>query len=253
MSLSARAIARPAALGTWNRCVNQFIALSEFARNKFIAAGIAAKKIAVKPNFADPDPGPGRGDSNFALFVGRLTEEKGIHTLVNAWKLLPHKPRLKIIGDGPIASHVVQAAATIPGIEWLGACDRAQVQLAMAEATVLILPSTWYEAFPLVIAEAFAAGLPIIASRLGTMAEAIADGRTGLLFAPGNAAGLAAAVDWTFAHPQELIHLRRRARHEYEQKYSAEANYERLFLIFEAALSHTPTPASVPSQLEGIG
>jgi len=241
------------ALGTWNRCVDQFIALSESARNQFVAAGIAADKIAVKPNFTWPDPGFGRGDGNFALFVGRLVEEKGIHTLLNAWKLLPRQIHLKIIGNGPLSSHVAQVAPTIPGIEWLGACNRGQVQNAMADATVLILPSTWHEGFPMVIAEAFAAGLPIVASRLGTMTEAIADQRTGMLFSPGSAAELAAKVEWAFAHTQERIVMRHNARREYEQKYSAEANYARLLLIYEAALGPSPEPARVPSQLEAIG
>lgn len=107
-------------------------------------------------------------------------------------------PKLKIIGDGPFAPQVAQAAAANPDVEWLGACDREQVRQAMAAAKIFILPSTWYEGFPLVIAEAFAAGLPIVDSRLGAMAEFIADGHTIKLFASGSAAELAGAVEWVF-------------------------------------------------------
>lgn len=239
--------------GTWNRTVSQFIALSQFARNKFIAGGIAEDKIVVKSNFVDLYPGVGSGQGGFALFVGRLVPEKGVETLLAAWSVLRDGPKLKIIGDGLLAQDVAQSAATNPSIEWLGACSREQVRDAMAQATILILPSTWYEAFPLVIAEAFAAGLPIIASRLGAMAELIADGHTGKLFAPGNAAELASTVEWVYLRPEHMQRMRISARAEYEQKYTAEANYARLMSIYEAALGHSREPALSVPQLEAIG
>jgi glycosyltransferase involved in cell wall biosynthesis len=240
-------------LGTWNRSVSQFIALSEFSRDKFIDGGLPAFKIAVKPNFVDPDPGLGEGNGSYALFVGRLVKEKGLGTLLAAWNRLRNGMRLKIVGDGPLASDVAQAAATNPTIEWLGACDQLQVRSAMAKATVLLFPSTWYEAFPLVIAEAFAAGLPVIASRIGSMAELIADQKTGLLFAPRDAAALACAVEWAFTHPDQIRAMRLSARAEYEQKYTAEANYARLMLIYEAALVNSPEPMNSAPQFEAIG
>ncbi len=240
-------------LNTWNRNVSQFIALSHFAREKFVAGGIAAEKITVKPNFVDPDPGIGLGRGGFALFVGRLTSEKGVATLLDAWTRLSPKPRLKIIGDGPLAPQVTRASHAMPEIEWLGALSSEQVRQAMSRATVLILPSTWYEAFPLVIAEAFAAGLPIIASRLGTMAEVIRHRKTGILFDPGDAGALARAVGWAFSHPHELEAMRSSTRAEYEQKYTAEANYSQLISIYKAALSCSLVPASHASELEAIG
>ena len=249
----ANTLAFHRALGTWNRTVSQFIALSQFAQNKFIAGGIPEDKIVVKPNFVDLDPGIGTGQGGFALFVGRLVPEKGIETVLAAWSQLRDGPKLKIVGDGPLAQDVAQAAATNPSIEWLGACSREQVRDAMAQATILILPSTWYEAFPLVIAEAFAAGLPIIASRLGAMAELISDGHTGKLFAPGNAAELASTVEWVFLRPEHMQRMRISARAEYEQKYTAEANYTRLMSIYEAALGHSREPALSVPQLEAIG
>jgi glycosyltransferase involved in cell wall biosynthesis len=239
--------------GTWNDYVSQFIALSEFARNKFIAGGIAVEKITVKPNFVDPDPGMGTGSGGFALFVGRLVEEKGVNTLLAAWNQRRLPQKLRIIGDGPLAAQVAQAAATNRQIEWLGRCDQKQVQRAMADAAVLILPSTWYEGFPLVIAEAFAAGLPVLASRLGAMAEFIADGKTGRLFAPGNPAELGRLVEWAFAHPDEIEGMRRHARAEYEREYTAEANYLRLMAIYRRALENSPATARGKSQLEAIG
>jgi len=240
-------------LGTWNRLVSQFIALSRFARDKFIAGGFDPMKIAVKPNFIDFDPGPGSGTGNFALFVGRLAEEKGVETLLTAWGTLHNRPQLKIIGDGPLADDVAQAAVTNPNIRWLGARNRQHVRRAMARATVLILPSTWYEAFPLVIAEAFATGLPIIGSKLGSIEELISNGRTGMLFTPGDAASLLRAVEWAFAHPEEIRPMRAHARAEYEQKYTAEANYTQLMRVYEAALGNSPDPVPSAPQLEAIG
>jgi len=241
------------ALGTWNRSVNQFITLSQFARKKFVAGGIAADKIAVKPNFVDPDPGLGTGNGGFALFVGRLVEEKGVHTLLAAWNQLRIPRRLKIVGDGPLAALVAQAAAKNPQIEWLGRCDQAQVRRAMADAALLVFPSTWYEAFPLVIVEAFAAGLPIVASQLGAMEELIADGETGRLFPPGNPAGLANAVESAFAHPDQMRAMRLRARATYEQKYTAEVNSTHLMAIYQKSLENSPATARRASRLEAIG
>jgi len=241
------------ALGTWNRSVSQFIALSQFARGKFIAGGIAPDKIAVKPNFVASDPGTGAGHGGFALFVGRLVEEKGVKTMLSAWNQLRIPRQLKIIGDGPLAAHVAQAAATNPHVEWLGQCDHTRVRRAMAEAAVLIFPSTWYEAFPLVIAEAFAAGLPIVASQLGAMEELITDGQTGWLFAAGNSAALAGAVEKIPAHGEEMRAMRLRARAEYEGKYTAEANAGRLMAIYARALENSPATLRRASRLEAIG
>jgi glycosyltransferase involved in cell wall biosynthesis len=233
------------ALGTWRRSVSCFIALSDFARNRFIAGGLPADKIAIKPNFVDPDPGIGSGEGNYALFVGRLAEEKGIGTLLAAWSQLSLRPKLKIIGDGPLAPEVADAAASISEIEWLGSRSREDVSRAMAEASVLILPSTWYEGFPLVVAEAFAAGLPIIASRIGTLAEIISDGRTGFLVSPGIPDELGHAVGLAFSNSEELQDMRISARSEFERKYTAEANYARLIAIYEGALGSCPMPAQL--------
>jgi glycosyltransferase involved in cell wall biosynthesis len=217
--------------------------LTEFARSKFIAGGLPAERIVVKPNFVDPDPEVGSGDGEFALFVGRLTEEKGIGVLLSAWRLLAEKPKLRIIGDGPLAALVADAAASDTSIAWLGARGRDEVRQSMREATALIVPSTWYEGFPLVIAEAFAAGLPVIASRLGAMEELVADGVTGRLFAAGDPHRLASAVRWIFWHPEERKAMRLQARAEYEHKYTAAANYARMLAIYEDALKCFPAQA----------
>jgi glycosyltransferase involved in cell wall biosynthesis len=145
------------ALGTWN-LVDRFIALTEFARQKFIEGGFPPEKISVKPNFVHPDPGPGEGRGGYALFVGRLSPEKGLGTLLMAWERLGGKVPLKIVGDGPLAPEVQEAQKRIPGVEWLGRKAPEEVYALMGEASFLVFPSEWYETFGRVAIEAFAKG-----------------------------------------------------------------------------------------------
>lgn len=225
-------------LGTWTQRVDMYIALTEFARQKFIEGGLPAEKIAVKPNFVHPDPGPGEGQGGFALFVGRLSQEKGLDTLLAAWERLQGRVSLKIVGDGPLASEVAAAAERLDGVEWLGRKPREEVLDLMKQASFLILPSKIYENFPMTIAEAFATGLPVVASNLGAMATLIDHERTGLHFRPGGAEDLAAKVEWLLSHPVVLTQMRKEARAEYEAKYTAERNYRMLMEIYARAIEN---------------
>jgi glycosyltransferase involved in cell wall biosynthesis len=107
----------------------------------------------------------------------------------------------------------------------------------MKDALVLVLPSTWYEGFPMILAEAFAVGLPVIASNLGSMSSIVDHRRTGLHFEPGNASDLVDKVRWLRAHPAEAMHMRTQARLEYERKYTGDRNYEQLMHIYESVVS----------------
>jgi glycosyltransferase involved in cell wall biosynthesis len=115
----------------------------------------------------------------------------------------------------------------------------------MLGARFLVFPSIWYEGFPMTIAEAFACGLPVITSRLGSMAEIVQDGVTGLHFEPGNVADLAAKVEWAWNHPEELTRMGRAARGEYEAKYQPGANYEMLMDIYRGAMARRAQEAVV--------
>ena len=233
----ARMIAYHHGHGTWREKVDRFIALTEFSKSRFVAAGFPAAKICVKPNFVTDPGGPdGRHDvdRNGALFVGRLSAEKGIGTLLEAWKSV--QAPLVIAGGGPLAA-VVEQVVDRGRIQWLGQLPTAEISKAMGSAEFLIIPSEWYEGFPMVIVEAFACGLPVIASRLGAMAEIVEDGVTGLHFKPGDAADLAAKVRWAVEHPAEMREMGRRARQVYEQKYTPEVNYRQLMAIYDAALA----------------
>lgn len=166
------------ALRTWAEKVDAYVALTEFARKKFIEGGLPAEKIAVKPIFVCPDPRSGEGRGGYALFVGRLSPEKGIATLLAAWKRLGGRVPLKIVGDGPLADEVVKAANGSSGVEWLGYRPVAEVHALMKEACSLVFPSEWYETFSRVVAEAFATGTPVIAANIGAVAELVEHGRT---------------------------------------------------------------------------
>ncbi|MBE3550736.1 MAG: glycosyltransferase [Brockia lithotrophica] len=223
------------AIGTWD-LVDRFIALTDFARKKFIEGGIPPEKIVVKPNFVYPDPGPGEGRGGYALFVGRLSPEKGIQTLLEAWEALDGRIPLKIVGDGPLAEEVSKASQKIRGVEWLGRKPLEEVYALMGEAMFLVFPSEWYETFGRVAIEVFAKGTPVIASDIGAAGEIISHGRTGLHFRPGDPEDLAAKVEWLLCRPRELERMRREARAEYEAKYTAEKNYEQLMAIYWGVL-----------------
>jgi glycosyltransferase involved in cell wall biosynthesis len=219
-------------LNTWMRMVDIYIALTHFAREKFILAGFPAEKIVVKPNFVHPNLITGEGKGGYALYVGRLSEEKGLDTLLAAWKHLAGHIPLKIVGEGPLANQVVEATKKFSGIEWLGRRPIQEVHALMGEAKMLIFPSKWYETFGRVAVEAFAVGTPVIAANIGAIAELVEHRRTGLHFRPGDPRDLAVQVEWALAHPQELARMRQEARAEFEAKYTAQHNYQQLMEIY---------------------
>jgi len=227
-------------LGTWRKLIDVYIALTEFGRRKLIEGGLPADKIAVKSNFAYPDPGPGAGAGGYAVFVGRLSVEKGVETLLNAWRHLGGSLPLRLVGDGPLAGVVREAAAKDASIQWLGNVPLEAVYTLVGEATFLVLPSQCYENFPRVVIEAFAKGTPVIASKLGGMAEIVDDGRTGLHFKPGDPADLAMKVRSILADPLKLARLRQAARQRFDQYFTADANHKSLMAIYEKALNGRP-------------
>lgn len=228
----AHMVASHRQLGTWQQKVDRFIALTEFAKHKFVEAGFPADKISVKANFLhDPlqdSPRPAPTDPGFALFVGRISQEKGIKTLLKAWSLLNDVALLKVAGAGPLDDLLNQ-----PNVAALGRQNTAEVSDLMRQAAFLVLPSEWYEGFPLVLVEAFAHGLPVLASRLGSMADIVEDGITGLLFTPGDADDLAAKAKWLLDHPLETQKLGENARRKFLENYTAERNYAELLGIYE--------------------
>ena len=225
------------ALGSWRTKVDRFIAPTNFSREKHAQGGLPRELIAVKPHFVDPDPKPGDGSGGFLLFVGRLSQEKGVGTLLKAWQQEGHLPPLRLVGDGPMSDEVQEVSAAVSHVEWLGPLPLQQVLDLVGSARFLIVPSTCYESFSSVIAEAFAKGTPVIASRHGALAENVSEGHTGFLFTPGDRADLARTIAhaWGLGEDDYRLH-RTRARVEYEQHYTAERNYSMLYDIYRQAI-----------------
>jgi len=221
---------------TWATQIARYVVFTEFYRQKFIAGGLPADRLTVKPHFVAPDPLPREDEpGDYALYVGRLEPVKGIRVLLAAWQQLGAIP-LKVRGEGPLLAEVQALAARNDALQVVGRLSpEALIQLVKG-ARFLVWPSLgYYETFGLVAVEAFACGVPVIASRTGVMAEIVTDGVTGLHFTAGDPADLAAKVRWAWEHPAEMAEMGRAARREYEQKYTAEINYAQLLHIYEMA------------------
>ncbi len=222
---------------TLEKMVDCFIAPTEFLKSKFIQGGFPREKFFVRPNFTLDDPTGRKNQGDFAIFVGRLSPEKGVGTLLKSWSRLENIP-LKILGGGILKSEILSTIHQegLPNVDLLGEVPREQVVSNLMKARFLVFPSVCYECFPLTIAEAFACGVPVIASRLGAMAEIVQDKVTGLLFNPGDPTDLAAKVRWAWDHPAEMEAMGKNARREYEARYTAEENYPRLMEIYNQAI-----------------
>jgi glycosyltransferase involved in cell wall biosynthesis len=215
--------------------VDAYIVFTEFFRQKFIAAGLPPEKIFLKPHFVTFDPGMRQGLGNYALFIGRLAPEKGVATLLGAWRTLSHVP-LWIQGQGLMEDEVHRFAEGNPSVRLLRRLSREECFEVIKGARFLVWPSEgYYESFGLAAIEAFACGVPVIASRTGAMTETVEDGKTGLHFAPGDTRDLAAKVEWAWTHRSEINAMGALARAEYEAKYTAEQNYPRLLEIYRQA------------------
>lgn len=227
--------------GTWNNKVTRFIALSKFARSKFIEGGLPAEKIEVKPNFVEDHLEKTKsGEINldrqqFYLYVGRISSEKGIETLLQAWKRLPEEIPLYIIGEGPLAERLQKIYRSHDNIRWFGAQPREYIFEYLKHARGLIFPSECYEGSPLTILEAFSMGTPVISSDIGSQAEIVDGEINGLQFETGNAEDLAETIINLDRDKKMLDSLSNHARKSYLDKYTPEKNVERLMTIYRQA------------------
>lgn len=219
------------ALGTYAHKVSRYIALNDFCREVFVRGGLPADRLRVKPNFV-PDPGLTLKERTGMLFVGRLSHEKGVSVLVEALRLSTNII-CEVVGTGPEEGRL----SDMPGVSLSGWRQAGYIFERMQSTRALVMPSLCYENFPLTLAEAFACGLPVIASRLGAMEALVRDGETGLLFEPGNADDLADKLMWADAHPNDMAHMGETARREYEQNYTPQRNIEILLDIYADAIA----------------
>lgn len=222
----------------WTTEVDQYIAAAEFTRRKYVDQGIPVDRISLKPHFIYPDLGKRKGHDGYALYLGRLSEEKGINVLLKAWADIKNIT-LKVAGTGPSEAGVKKFAEDqrTHNVEFLGFQNQVQCQDLMARAAVVVIPSVCYENFPRVVVEAFCRGVGIIASRLGSLAELIQDGRTGLLFNAGDSQDLQRAVRQYFENPVRINHFEKNARSVFEEKYTPQANYETLKGIYQDVIA----------------
>jgi glycosyltransferase involved in cell wall biosynthesis len=220
---------------TWTKRVDCYIALTEFAKRKFIAGGLPAERIAVKPNFVEPDPGVKTGTGKYALFVGRLSPEKGVRTLLAAWER-QHSIPLVIAGDGPLRAEVEASARTNSSVVFKGWLPQEEVLSLMKGALFLVFPSEWYEQFPMSIVQSFACGTPVMFADVGTLPHIVTDNRTGVAFRAGDADNLAEKSVWAWTHQADMAAMGREARSDYETKYTARRHSDRLMEIYELAM-----------------
>jgi glycosyltransferase involved in cell wall biosynthesis len=221
--------------GTFANQVNRYIALTEFAASRLAAGGLPFNRIEVKPNFLPIVPSAITERENYAVYVGRLTEEKGVNTLIKAWQFVSNLP-LKIIGDGALRSKLeMSARESKVDVEFLGTQTKKKVLSIIGSALLQIVPSECYEGFPMVILEAYACATPVIASRIGSIIEVVRDGDTGLHFEAGNAVDLALKVNELKVNPDLAFRLGMSAREIFLERYTPEQNFKLLMEIYRRA------------------
>lgn len=218
------------------RGVRRYIALTEMAKRIFVQGGFPADRIVVKPNFVATDPEPAEEREDLVLYAGRLTAEKGVSVMLQAWEEHCRAVPLVVIGTGPLGASVAAAAQRNPLIRWLGEAPHDVVMDYMRRARILLMPSVGQETFGRTLIEAFAAGTPVVTSNHGSMAEIVADGVTGIQFTTGSAEACGRAIRSLWSDSTRWQVMSRNARETYENRYTAEQNYRQLMQIYQDVL-----------------
>jgi glycosyltransferase involved in cell wall biosynthesis len=220
----------------WDR-VDMFIAVSAFQRSILVSGGFPPDRVVVKPNFSGSgEPLADCGAKDTALFVGRLSPEKGIRTMLSAWESTKMPLRLRIVGDGPLADEVRSLASKNGSVEYLGPLPPGAVYREMETARFLVFPSEWYETFGRTIVEAFSRSTPVLAADLGGVRELVEEGVTGFCFPPGDVGALIQGA-LRFPTGQDYERMRSNCRAVFEKKFSAEINYPLLMDIYAKAIA----------------
>ena len=246
--LLARAIEKYKKNNIWHNKVDQFIAPSSALKSIYMNAGFHTDKITVKPNFIQVPSSikkivstsnkqqEKQYESNpstvkYAIYIGRLVEEKGIKTLLSSWK--SSDIELRVYGSGPLEylfdSNV---NSTLANISYFGEVAKKEAMLALASAQYLIMPTLWQEPFGLVTIEALAQGIPVIASNIGAMPEIITHNENGLLFEPSNNNDLRNQIDIMKCDNKRDI-MSHKALDSFQGKFSASVNYPKLLAIYQ--------------------
>ncbi len=228
-------------IGTWKNIVNRYIALNEFSKYKYVAGGLPEHKISVKPNFTYDLKKEG-GDHGFAIYLGRLSKEKGVDVLLKAMRGIPDFP-VKVIGEGPERNLLESRYSNLSNVKFSGKLGRDEVMKTIEKCSFIVLPSLWYENFPMTIVEAFSCGKPVIVSRIGALEGIVEDGKIGLHFEPGNSDDLTSKIQWMVDHPRERKRMGENARRAYEEKYTPERNYDTLIDVYMQVMEEAKSNA----------
>jgi glycosyltransferase involved in cell wall biosynthesis len=222
------------AIGTWNRSVAAYLAPSQFCREVFVRSGMAPQRVICKSNFLKDDPGRRIKAGEYALFVGRLSPEKGVMQMLEAWRSLPNVP-LIIVGGGPLYREAWDFInrTNLP-IKLLGHLDAAATISWIKSSRFLLFPSRWDEPFGMGLLEAAACGVPAIASSIGAIPELVFPEKTGLLFDPDNFGELPDRVRWAWSHPGDMEQLGGNARRLYLESLSPRKNYQQLMNVYRS-------------------
>ncbi len=221
-------------MGTWKNVIDRYISPSGFLRKKLVENGFDGEKVSVKPNFVS---GVEKSDKSedYALFFGRLSVEKGVLPLIEAWKKIDNF-KLKIVGDGPQREALKAAAEGCANIEFTGGLPHDKAVKQLRNCRFVILPSVWYENFPMTIVESFACGKPVLVSRLGAPAEIVEHGKTGFHCQPGDGADIAVKAKTLIDNKDLAVTMGNNARKTFEDKYGPEENYRLLMQVYEKAI-----------------
>lgn len=220
--------------------IDSYIVTSQFSKNKFIELGLDASRLHLKTNFLTVESEGSIQDKNYALFLGRLVDYKGVETLMKAFEITPSL-NLRIIGDGPLKDKVQKFATTHKNVEYLSRIDRDSVIREIKNSSFLIFPSECYENMPLVIIESFAFSKPVLASNLGAIKEFVIDGVSGVLFEPGNATDLSNKASYLFSLNKERLVMGKKANDIYLERFNKEKNYRDLIGIYSKTINASKT------------
>ncbi|MGB2925068.1 MAG: glycosyltransferase [Limnothrix sp.] len=222
-------------LGTWENIVSGYIALTPFMKDKLIQLGIPEEKIFVKPNFINNSITKTKPISfgKYYLFVGRLSPEKGIHVLLEAYKQCNTSYPLVIIGKGELQNIVEDAAKNDSRIQYLGQQPREKVLQYMQEAIALIFPSVWQEPFGLSIIEAYSQSLPVIGADVGSVNQLIQPHLTGLLYSLKDALQLGNIFEKIEGNCKEWLGLKNKLKDHLNDKYFSQTNVEIMLSIYQ--------------------
>ena len=238
--------------GSFRNKVNRYLALTEFAAGRMVTGGLPEDRITIKPNFLPVAPEPGVGDGGYVVYTGRLSVEKGVKTLLEAWRGIKQPPRLLLMGDGPLRSELENYVSEHQvNAEFLGYCDADTVISTVRGASFQVIPSEWYEGFPMVVLEAYACGTPVLAARIGSLDEVVRENVTGFKFQPGNVYDLSDKIKQILSDSARLKDLRRSVRKTFDSHYTAEQNLVAITDIYRTVIAETREKGRAISGIAG--